>query len=78
MFPPFQGLHLNACVSAGGGLLDNYIEKTLLGSAISLLQMLKVCFTHFIVHSILSFKKKKRCSLKCLKVKLHYIYIFFF
>lgn len=77
MFPPFQGLHLNACVSAGGGLLDNYIEKTLLGSAISLLQMLKVCFTHFIVHSILSLKKKRMQSQTSKSEATLYIFFFF-
>lgn len=77
MFPPFQGLHLNACVSAGGGLLDNYIEKTLLGSAISLLQMLKVCFTHFIVHLILSLKKKQMQSQMSKSEATLYIYFFF-
>lgn len=53
-----EGFILIACVSVGGGLLDNCIVKILPGPALSLLQMVNVHLAYYIVHSVLhSFKQ---------------------
>lgn len=49
-----EGFILIACVSVGGGLLDNGIVKILPGPALSLLQMVNVHLAHYILHSITS------------------------
>lgn len=74
-----EGFILNACVSVGGGLLDNCIVKILPGPALSLLQMLNVHLAHYIqcIQSFTLLKNKCSYNLECLEAALHYTLVSF-